>query len=148
MEGMLNKVLIANRGEIAVRIMRACKEMGISTVAVYSQADKSALFVRYADEKYEIGPGPASLSYLVKEKLIDVALEAGADGIHPGYGFLAENFEFAGMCKKNGIEFIGPPVDAMELMCSKIDSKRSMIAAGVSVVPGVTEAISDHELSF
>ncbi len=142
---MLKKVMIANRGEIAVRLMRACKELDIGTVAVYSEADAKALFVKYADEKYPIGPGPASQSYLVKEKLIETALEAGADGIHPGYGFLAENAEFARMCEKNNIEFIGPPVSAMELMCSKIDSKKSMIKAGVSVVPGVTEALKDHE---
>jgi len=142
---MLNKILIANRGEIAIRIMRACKELGINTVAVFSDADKNALFVKYADEKYNIGPGPASQSYLKKEKIIDVALKSNAEGIHPGYGFMAENPEFAEMCLKNGIEFIGPPVHAMKLMCSKIDSKQSMIEAGVHVVPGVTEAISDHE---
>ncbi len=142
---MFNKVLIANRGEIAVRIMRACKELGISTVAVYSDADQKALFVKYADEKYNIGPGPASKSYLDKQKIIDVALKSKAEGIHPGYGFMAENAEFASMCHKNGIEFIGPPVKSMELMCSKIDSKKSMINAGVHVVPGVTEAITDHE---
>ncbi|MDO9536974.1 MAG: acetyl-CoA carboxylase biotin carboxylase subunit [Thermoplasmata archaeon] len=142
---MLSKVLIANRGEIAIRIMRACKELGIPTVAVYSDADKTALFVRYADEKVHIGPAPAAQSYLVKEKIIEAALQTGADGIHPGYGFMAENFDFAEMCAKNNIEFIGPPVDSMKLMCSKIDSKKSMIKAGVSVVAGVTEAISDHE---
>ena len=142
---MLSKVMIANRGEIAIRIMRACRELDIPTVAVYSDADRDALFVRYADEKYNIGKGPASMSYLKMDKLIDVALDSGADGIHPGYGFLAENAEFAGLCKSNGIEFIGPPVKAMELMCSKIDSKKSMKAAGVHVVPGVSEAISDHE---
>ncbi len=142
---MLNKVMVANRGEIAIRIMRACKELGISTVAVYSDADQKALFVRYADEKYNIGPGPASQSYLKMDKIIDAALKSDTEGIHPGYGFMAENAEFAALCAANGIEFIGPPVSAMELMCSKIDSKRSMIDAGVSVVPGVTEAISDHE---
>jgi len=142
---MINKVLIANRGEIAIRIMRACKELGISTVAVYSDADAKALFVRYADEKYNIGPGPASQSYLDKEKIINVALKSKSEGVHPGYGFMAENAEFASMCKQNGIEFIGPPVSAMELMCSKIDSKKSMMKAGVHVVPGVTKAISDHE---
>jgi len=142
---MLNKVLIANRGEIAIRIMRACKEFGIRTVAVFSDADQKALFVRYADEKYNIGPGPASQSYLNKEKIIDAALQSNAEGIHPGYGFMAENAEFAEMCHKNGIEFIGPPVSAMKLMGSKIDSKKSMIKAGVHVVPGVTEAIVDHE---
>jgi len=142
---MLNKVLIANRGEIAIRIMRACRELGIATVAVYSDADKNALFVRYADEKYNIGPGPASQSYLKKETIIDAALQSDTEGIHPGYGFMAENAEFARMCHKNGIEFIGPPISAMELMCSKIDSKKSMMDAGVHVVPGVTEAIANHE---
>ncbi len=142
---MLNKVLIANRGEIAVRIMRACKELGVSTVAVYSDADEKALFVKYADEKYNIGPGPANKSYLQKQKIIDVALKTQAEGIHPGYGFMAENSEFAELCHKNGVEFIGPPVSAMKLMGSKIDSKKSMIKAGVYVVPGVTEAICDHE---
>ncbi len=142
---MLNKVLIANRGEIALRIMRACKELGISTVAVYSDADKNALFVKYADEKYNIGPGPASQSYLKKDKIIEVALESGTEGIHPGYGFMAEDAVFAELCQKNKIEFIGPPVSAMKLMGSKIDSKKSMMKAGVHVVPGVTEAIKDHE---
>ena len=142
---MLNKVLIANRGEIAIRIMRACKELGIATVAVYSDADQKALFVKYADEKYSIGPGPARQSYLNKEKIIDVALQSKTEGIHPGYGFMAENADFAELCKKNGIEFIGPPVSAMRLMGSKIDSKKSMMQAGVHVVPGVTEAIADHE---
>jgi pyruvate carboxylase subunit A len=142
---MLNKVLIANRGEIAVRIMRACKELSISTVAVYSDADEKALFVKYADEKFNIGPGPASQSYLQKQKIIDVALKTQAEGIHPGYGFMAENSEFAELCHKNGIEFIGPPVSAMKLMGSKIDSKKSMMKAGVHVVPGVTKAIANHE---
>ncbi|MBN2066016.1 MAG: acetyl-CoA carboxylase biotin carboxylase subunit [Candidatus Thermoplasmatota archaeon] len=142
---MLNKVLIANRGEIAVRIMRACRELGIATVAVYSDADAKALFVKYADEKFNIGPGPASQSYLQKQKIIDVALQTHAEGIHPGYGFMAENAGFAELCHKNGIEFIGPPVSAMKLMGSKIDSKKSMMKAGVHVVPGVTEAIKDHE---
>ena len=144
-EGLMNKVLIANRGEIAIRIMRACRELGIATVAVFSDADAKALFVRYADEAHNIGKGPASMSYLNQEKLIDVALKTGAEGIHPGYGFLAENADFCERCHRNGIEFIGPPEGAMRLMCSKIDSKKSMIEAGVNVVPGVTEAIADHE---
>ncbi len=142
---MLNKVLVANRGEIAVRIMRACKELGISTVAVFSDADAKALFVKYADEKINIGPGPASQSYLNREKIIDAAQKTSAEGIHPGYGFMAENADFAELCHKNGIEFIGPPVSSMRLMGSKIDSKKSMINAGVYVVPGVTEAIANHE---
>ncbi len=144
-EGLINKVMIANRGEIAVRIMRACKELGIETVAVYSDADKNALFVRYADEAYNIGKGPAKMSYLVQDKLIDVALKADVEGIHPGYGFLAENSDFCKLCHDNGIEFIGPPESAMRLMGSKIDAKKSMIEAGVNVVPGVVEAIADHE---
>ena len=142
---MLNKVLIANRGEIAIRIMRACKELGIATVAVFSDADSKALFVKYADEKYNIGPGPAIQSYLNKDKIIDVALKTKAEGIHPGYGFMAENADFAELCKKNDIEFIGPPVSSMKLMGSKIDSKKSMIKAGVHVIPGLTEAVKDHE---
>ncbi len=144
-EGLINKVLIANRGEIAIRIMRACKELDIDTVAVYSDADKNALFVRYADEAYNIGKGPAKMSYLVQDKLIDVAQETGAEGIHPGYGFLAENADFCSLCHRNGIEFIGPPESAMRLMGSKIDAKTSMIESGVRVVPGVVKAIADHE---
>jgi len=142
---VLKKIMVANRGEIAVRVFRACKELGITSVAVFSDADRLALFTRYADEKYHIGPAPASESYLNIDKLITVAVENGVDGIHPGYGFLAESVEFAKAVKAVGIEFIGPPVDAMTLMGSKIDSKKAMIEVGVSVVPGVTEAISDHE---
>ncbi|MGA1822711.1 MAG: acetyl/propionyl/methylcrotonyl-CoA carboxylase subunit alpha [Thermoplasmatota archaeon] len=142
---MINKVMVANRGEIAIRVMRACKELGIDTVAVYSDADKNALFVKYADEAYHIGKGPAKMSYLVQDKLIDVALKADVEGIHPGYGFLAENADFCKLCHDNGIEFIGPPESAMRLMGSKIDAKTSMIEAGVRVVPGVVEAIADHE---
>ena len=144
-EGLINKVMIANRGEIAIRIMRACKELNIDTVAVYSDADKNALFVKYADEAYNIGKGPARMSYLVQEKLIDVALKADVEGIHPGYGFLAENADFCKLCHTNGIEFIGPPESAMRLMGSKIAAKTSMIEAGVAVVPGVVKAIADHE---
>jgi len=144
-EGLINKVMVANRGEIAIRVMRACKELGIGTVAVYSDADKNALFVKYADEAYHIGKGPAKMSYLVQEKLIDVALAADVEGIHPGYGFLAENADFCKLCHDNGIEFIGPPESAMRLMGSKIDAKTSMIEAGVAVVPGVVKAIADHE---
>ena len=144
-EGLINKVMIANRGEIAVRIMRACRELGIETVAVFSDADSNALFVRYADEAHNIGKGPARMSYLDQDKLIDVALKTHVEGIHPGYGFLAENADFCKKCHDNGIEFIGPPESAMRLMGSKIDAKKSMIEAGVSVVPGVVEAISDHD---
>ncbi|MCK4461877.1 MAG: acetyl-CoA carboxylase biotin carboxylase subunit, partial [candidate division Zixibacteria bacterium] len=137
MNTKIKKILIANRGEIAVRIIRACRDLGITSVAVFSDCDKTAYHVRMADEAYHIGPAPSTESYLVHDKIINVARRSGADAIHPGYGFLAENAEFAQLCKDNGIEFIGPPVPAMELMCSKIDSKQSMIDAGVSVVPGV-----------
>jgi pyruvate carboxylase subunit A len=142
---MLNKVLVANRGEIAIRVMRACREMSIPTVAVYSEADKTALFARYADEAHLLGPGPASQSYLNIEKIIEIAEKTGAEGIHPGYGFLAENANFANECKKNGIEFIGPPPSAIEAMGSKIESKKVMKNAGVPVIPGVEEGIRDPE---
>ena len=142
---MLNKVLVANRGEIAIRVMRACREMGIPTVAVYSEADKSALFARYADEAHLLGPGPASQSYLNIEKILDIAEKTGAEGIHPGYGFLAENAHFATECAKHGIEFIGPPTKAIEAMGSKIESKKTMKTAGVPVIPGVEEGIRDPE---
>ncbi len=143
MPKMLSKVMVANRGEIAVRIFRACKEVGIPTVAVYSEADAKALFVKYADEKFLIGPGPARMSYLVQDKLIDVALKAGVDGIHPGYGFLAENEAFAKKCRDNKIEFIGPSPEAMHAMGSKIESKKTMISHNVPVVPGTVEPIVD-----
>jgi pyruvate carboxylase subunit A len=142
---MLNKVLVANRGEIAIRVMRACREMGIPTVAVYSEADKSALFARYADEAHLLGPGPARQSYLNIEKILDIAEKTGAEGIHPGYGFLAENAHFATECKKHGIEFICPPPKAIEAMGSKIESKKTMKGAGVPVIPGVEEGITDPE---
>ncbi|NOR47465.1 MAG: acetyl-CoA carboxylase biotin carboxylase subunit, partial [Methanosarcinaceae archaeon] len=117
---MFNKVLIANRGEIAIRAMRACRELGVPTVAVYSEADKNALFAKYADEAYLIGPAPSSQSYLNMDVIINVAKESGADGIHPGYGFLSENAVFAKKCEDNGIIFIGPPSSAIEQMGSKI----------------------------
>jgi pyruvate carboxylase subunit A len=142
---MLNKVLVANRGEIAIRVMRACREMDIPTVAVYSEADKTALFARYADEAHLLGPGPALQSYLNIEKILDIAEKTGADGIHPGYGFLAENAKFATECGKLGIEFIGPPPKAIEAMGSKIQSKKTMKTAGVPVIPGVEEGITDPE---
>ena len=106
---MFNKILIANRGEIAIRVMRACRELGISTVAVYSEADKNALFAKYADEAVFIGPSPSCQSYLKIDNIIKAALETGAEAIHPGYGFLSENTHFASACEENGIVFIGPP---------------------------------------
>src|SRR6266850_6793866 len=110
---MFKKILIANRGEIAVRVIRACREMGIATVAVYSDADRAALHVRMADEAYAIGPAPSRESYLVIEKIIDAAKRSRADAIHPGYGFLAENAAFANACEAEHITFIGPSADSM-----------------------------------
>jgi len=142
---MLKKILVANRGEIAVRIMRACKEMGIPSVAVYSDADKDALFAKYADEAYHIGPAPATMSYLKMEKLIDVAKESGADGIHPGYGFLAENPKFATMCEDEGIKFIGPSSRVLALLGDKVAARKEMIRAGVPVVPGTDECVTEFK---
>jgi len=142
---MLKKILVANRGEIAVRIMRACKEMGIPSVAVYSDADKDALFAKYADEAYHIGPAPATMSYLKMEKLIDVAKESGADGIHPGYGFLAENPKFAAMCEDEGIKFIGPSSRVLALLGDKVAARKEMIRAGVPVVPGTDECVTEFK---
>lgn len=132
----MNKILIANRGEIAVRIIRACRELGLRTVAVYSEADAAALHVRLADEAYLIGAAPAAESYLRAERIIDVAKQCGADAIHPGYGFLSERAHFARVCADAGIIFIGPPADAIDQMGSKIEAKRLAIAHDVPVVPG------------
>jgi pyruvate carboxylase subunit A len=139
---MAKKILIANRGEIAIRVMRACREMGIASVAVYSEADKEALFVKYADESYCIGPPPARLSYLDIQKVIEAARKSGADAIHPGYGFLAENPKFARSCEEKGIKFIGPSSRVLELMGDKIAARREMIKAGVPVVPGTEECVT------
>ncbi len=142
---MVNKVLIANRGEIAIRVMRACREMGIASVAIYSEADKDALFVRYADESLCIGPPPATASYLNIQKVIQAAKESEADAIHPGYGFLAENPKFARVCEEEGIKFIGPSSRVLELMGDKVRARRRMIEAGVPVVPGTDECVSEFE---
>lgn len=143
---MFRKVLIANRSEIAVRIIRACKEMGIITVAVYSDVDRDALHVRLADEAYHIGPAPAIESYLRIDKIIDVAKKAGADAIHPGYGFLAENAEFAKACEDAGIVFIGPPKEAIVAMGSKTEARKVAEKAGVPVTPGSLNPLSDEEI--
>lgn len=140
---MIKKVLVANRGEIAIRVMRSCREMGIETVAVYSEADRKAMHVRYADDAWPIGPAPSSESYLRMEKIIEVAKQSGADAIHPGYGFLSENARFAELCQKEGIIFIGPSPYAINTMGDKITARKTMIAAGVPVVPGTTEPIRD-----
>ena len=141
---MLKKILIANRGEIAVRVMRACREMGIPCVAVYSEADKDALFVKYADEAYCIGPPPASQSYLNFEKVLRAAQECRADAIHPGYGFLAESMEFAAAVESKGIKFIGPCSRVLALMGNKVAARSVMIKAGVPVVPGTEECATDN----
>jgi pyruvate carboxylase subunit A len=140
---MGNKVLVANRGEIAIRVMRACRELGIRSVAVYSAADSEALFAKYADEAYPLGAAPATQSYLNIEKIIEVAKQCGADAIHPGYGFLAENPRFAAACEREGIKFIGPSSKVIELMGDKVAARREMRRAGIPVVPGVDENISD-----
>jgi acetyl-CoA/propionyl-CoA/long-chain acyl-CoA carboxylase, biotin carboxylase, biotin carboxyl carrier protein len=139
---VFGKVLVANRGEIAVRVIRALNEMGIASVAVYSEVDREAPHVRIADESYLLGPGPAPESYLSVEKLLEVAKQAGAEAIHPGYGFLAENAAFAKACKKAGLVFIGPPPAAIEAMGSKTRARELMKAAGVPIVPGTTEPVS------
>lgn len=141
---MINKILIANRGEIAIRVMRSCREMDILTVAVYSDADGGAMHVRYADEAYHIGPSPSNESYLNIDKIIEVAKRSGADAIHPGYGFLSENAEFSDRCKQEGIIFIGPSGDSIRTMGDKITARQTMIKAGVPVVPGTTEPILDE----
>ena len=145
---MLKKVLVANRGEIAVRIIRACREMGIRTVAVYSEADKDSLHRKLADESVCIGPARSGLSYLNVKNLIEAACQTGADSIHPGYGFLSESSSFAKMCNEIGIKFIGPSSEIIELMGNKSNAKELMKKAGVPTVPGSDGSIKGIKDAF
>jgi acetyl/propionyl-CoA carboxylase alpha subunit len=135
---MFKKLLIANRGEIAVRIARACREMRISPVAVYSDIDRAALHVRVADQAVRIGPAPSNESYLLTENIISAAIKTGAEAIHPGYGFLSENADFAEAVERAGLILVGPPASAMRMMGSKTSARRAAQAAGAAVVPGTT----------
>lgn len=141
----MEKILIANRGEIALRVMRSAREMGIKTVAVFSEADRNALHVRYADEAVFIGPAPSSQSYLSGERIIEACLQTGAQGIHPGYGFLSENAAFARRVKAAGLILIGPSPEAMEIMGNKLSAKAAALKYNIPMVPGTEEAVTDIE---
>jgi len=145
---MFQKILIANRGEIALRIQRACRELGIATVAVYSDADRSALHVLEADEAYRLGPAPAAESYLRGDRILEIAQEAGAQAIHPGYGFLSENAGFAEACEQSPIKFIGPPAHAMRALGSKIRARQAADKAGMPRVPGSTRGLASLEEAY
>lgn len=142
---MIKKVLVANRGEIAVRVMRSCRELGLITVGVFSEADRKAMHVRYADEAYYIGPSPSRESYLNMDAILDAAKKSGADAIHPGYGFLSENALFSERCQQEGIKFIGPAPYAISTMGDKITARKTMTLAGVPVVPGTEDKIHSEK---
>ena len=142
---MIKRILVANRGEIAVRVMRSCREMEITSIAIFSEADRTAKHVLYADEAYCVGPAASKESYLNIEKIIEVAKANHADAIHPGYGFLSENAAFARRCQEEGIIFIGPNPETMEAMGDKISARIKMIEAGVPVVPGTQENLKSVE---
>ena len=142
---MFSKILIANRGEIACRVIQTCKRMGIATVAVYSDADARAPFVKMADEAVHIGAAPAAESYLLADKIIEACKQTGAEAVHPGYGFLSERASFVEALDKEGIVFIGPPAKAIAAMGDKIESKKIAREAGVNVVPGFVGEIRDTD---